>query len=257
MKVSVVITYYNRPRQLSLTLETISQSKLRDELEIVCVDDGSSPDQKAETVLKTSGLNFNYTYIDKKDKTWINPCVAYNMGFRKAIGEVIIIQNAECFHVGDLVEYSYKHTQGNYLVYSCKNVKEPEMNQLQKKRNNRGLFDQHVNLLRNQRGSWYNHPINNPRKYHFTSSISKENLKALSGFDERYAAGYCFDDDEFLVRVERSPFPLIMVPPDDVFSVHQWHPSSLPKLGNQDPLWKRNHNLFKSVTLKETQWKAN
>ena len=106
-------------------------------------------------------------------------------------------------------------------------------------------------------GSWYNHPRYNPRKYHFVSAIARENPLEFGGFDEKYAGGYCFDDNEFVVRMERSPFELVMIPPTTCFGVHQWHPSTLPSKGNKDLKWKRNRNLFKQHTQNETGWRAN
>ena len=256
-KVSVVMTYHNRLQALRKTLKTIGFSSIKNDIEVIIVDDASRDEQKAEKLVKRYDLDINYIYINKKDKWWVNPCHVFNLGFSKATGEIIVIQDAECFHVGDLVRHAFINTKGNYLVYSCKNIKKPETDQVAKMSVNSQEFLQHMKGLQKQSSGWYNHPKCNPRKYHFTSSISRNNLNALGGFDERYASGYCFDDDEFLARIERSPFPLVMVPPNEVFSVHQWHESSLPKLGSQDPLWKRNHRLFKEVTLKETQWKTN
>ena len=256
-KISVVMTYHNRLQALGKTLETIALSSMKNDIEVIIMDDASREEQKADKLVKGHDLDINYTYINKKDKWWVNPCHVFNLGFSKTTGEIIIIQDAECFHVGDLVGHAFINTKENYLVYSCKNIKKPETDQVAKISPNSSEFLQHTNGLQKQSHGWYNHPKYNPRKYHFTASILKKNLTALGGFDERYAPGYCFDDDEFLARVERSPFPLVMVPPNEVFSVHQWHESSLPKLGSQDPLWKRNHNLFKNTTLKETQWKVN
>jgi hypothetical protein len=69
---------------------------------------------------------------------------------------------------------------------------------------------------------WLNHPEINPKGCHFCCAITKANLDILGGFDQRFADGYCFDDDEFLFRVKKL-LKLEFMPPDEAFVIHQWH----------------------------------
>ncbi len=50
MKVSIVITYYNRKKQFYKTLNSIAKSEFKD-FEVIAVDDGSLPEERIEDFL--------------------------------------------------------------------------------------------------------------------------------------------------------------------------------------------------------------
>ena len=254
--VSIVMAYYQRLQQLKITLETISLSSYKKDVEVIVVDDASDEGQRADQVLNQFDLDFKYYYNKKEERTWTNPCHSFNIGFKMASGKIVIIQNPECFHAGDIIAHAVKNVNDNYLVYSCKRLLNGEWKKMFQISRTSPAFVKYTNQLKGS-GGWYNHPVYNPTKYHFVSAIARKNLIEVGGFDERYADGYCFDDNEFVVRMERSPYKLIAVPPDVCFGVHQWHISTLPILGNKDLKWKKNRNLFHTCTQKEKTWKVN
>jgi len=253
---SIVMPYYNRPNQLTLTLRTMELSEKYLDAEVIIFDDGSDSDKRSSDVSKWTAMNVKNFYYPKEEKTWKNPCYLFNEGFKKASGDIILIQNPECFHIGDIIKYAIENTADNYLIFSCKHIKEAISEKLLK------IFDapeyqSYLNKLRTATNGWYNHPKYNPTKYHFTSSISRKNLTEFGGFDLRYKDGYSFDDDEFLERMKRSPFPIVDVPSDLCFSAHQWHPCTHPPTGCKDIGWNKNHSLFINHTMKETGWRTN
>lgn len=69
---------------------------------------------------------------------------------------------------------------------------------------------------------WYNHSVYNPCEFHFCSAVSMVNIIKLGGFDERFANGIGYEDNEFLDRVNRLGLHKIIN--DDVSVIHQWHP---------------------------------
>jgi len=72
--ISIVMAYYNRPQQLTLTLRTI-EHYCKDPIEIIIVDDASSVDKHAvDVVLNFTSLNIKLVDIDKDKKWWTNPC---------------------------------------------------------------------------------------------------------------------------------------------------------------------------------------
>jgi GT2 family glycosyltransferase len=102
---------------------------------------------------------------------------------------------------------------------------------------------------------WFNHPIYRPTYYNFCSAITKKNMDKLNGFDERYADGISFDDNEFLLRVRRLGLNVLCI--SEVCVIHQYHPSyfySNPKLSE---LHSRNKKLYHDFSLKENIVKVN
>ena len=55
--ISIVMTYYNRPVQLALTLKSIEKSVFERNVEIIIVDDASDDDKKASIVTSKSNAD--------------------------------------------------------------------------------------------------------------------------------------------------------------------------------------------------------
>ena len=105
-KISIVMTYYNRIAQILHTLDTIEESGYpKDLIEVICYDDRSEIEP---LIIDSTKYSFNikiiYTNFEKEENI-INGAFAYNSAFKYITGEFIIIQNAECMHIGDLVTY--------------------------------------------------------------------------------------------------------------------------------------------------------
>src|SRR5512139_2945721 len=91
----IVTAYHNREKQLLKTLESFRGYS---DIEVIIVND-SEP-------LNLPNYPFDVTEIRIKNKTWINPGVNFNIGFEEALSrkpEKIIIQNPECYHVGNIL----------------------------------------------------------------------------------------------------------------------------------------------------------
>lgn len=266
-KVSIVMTYFNRLEDLKVTLRTIAKTK-HDNLEIIIVDDASNPSQRCEEVIGSHGLDIKVIRIDKAQKTWTNPCIPFNRGFQQATGDIVIIQNPECLHIRDVVSYAVANlTDRNYLSFSSYSINFAITENLHKIVDGpvyiseiEGLLARFMKKHKAVSGfvGWYNHPVHRPCAYHFCSAVTKKNLDELGGFDERYAAGFGFDDNEILARVRRKGLEVKIIPPESgVYAVHQFH-----AIIQESRTWKsagihRNSALFHGTTLKETGWKAN
>lgn len=105
---SIVMAYYNRKEQ---TLETLKGfEKLyagKYNFEVILVDDNSNQENKLNNVINDFTYTINLIEISEEEKTdRINPCMAYNKGFQNSQGRIIIIQNTECYHVGNILEYT-------------------------------------------------------------------------------------------------------------------------------------------------------
>ena len=140
MKISIITAYYNRRQLLINTLKSIVNSKIQP-FEFIVVDDGSDLEHKV------NDLQENYSFlkvieINKNEKTYVNPCIPYNKAIKAASGDIIIIQNPECFHVGDILSCITENIKDdNYLVFGCYSLTKAQTNKLTEAVNSNSDFN--------------------------------------------------------------------------------------------------------------------
>jgi glycosyltransferase involved in cell wall biosynthesis len=222
------MAYYNRKALLYNSLKSIVKTACLSEYEVILVDDNSRESERVENLQKEFPF-LQVIRIEQYQKSHINPCVAYNLGFAYCSGDIIILQNPECEHVGDILSYVEKNlTEENYLSFACY---APDYRD-----------DEH----------WYNHPLHRPVYYHFCSAITKTNLQKLGGFDVRYAQGYAYDDVEFVERITR--LGLKKEIPTNPYVIHHKHSKDYGlTMEERDKGLKRNKAIFELLTKKETE----
>ena len=252
MKISIVMSYYNRRVLLIKTLESITNTHFDGEFEIIIVDDASTQLINDAPFMFTK-FNIKIIQIPKKDKWWINPCIPNNIGFAAASGDVILIQNPECLHVGDVLKYIAENISINkYLVFSCYALDKTTNEKLAKVNGadidgiNKIIYPMN-NVPLNQTKSmnrWYQHSKYSTRCYNFCTAITKKDLDELGGFDEEYARGLSCDDIEFLARIKKKAVDIKMI--DSPFVVHQWH--QYTDYSNK-ALVQKNRDLYYNKTL--------
>jgi len=237
--ISIVMSYFNRLDQLRYTLKTISQSQVKD-LEIVIAEDFCDPSEQLHNI-KAEFPHLDIQVIrmsdtrDKKD--YCNPCVPYNAAFRASRGDMIIIQNPECCHMGDVLQYTKETlTDDNYLSFHCYAATKAETRAMQS--------GEPLPMFTEKKSRWYNHVVERPYAYHFTTAITRNNLVKLNGFDERFAKGQDMDDVELIYRIRAMPLDLQFV--EDPWVVHQYHRKTYDNPHNP-PVTVNNRELWASI----------
>jgi len=257
MKISIVVAYINRKKLLYQTLKSIAKTKYLD-FEMIVVDDCSVPEERIEDFLPLFPF-LKVIRLEPEDKWYTNTCVQYNIGFREAQGDIIIIQNAECLHVHDVISYlSEQVNDSNYVTISAYATSQEITKNLPLIIDNPNFLSYFKSLPQHITTGiigWYNHSIYRPYYFHFCSGITRKNLDALGGFDERYAYGTAYEDNEFVERIKRMRLKMVIV--DEVSVIHQWHPTCQYNHPNNEELLNRNMRLFLDVTSKETDYHVN
>ncbi len=246
MKVSIVTAYYNRKELLINTLKTIVNT-VHDDYEFIVVDDCSNEEHRLEDLVSDFPF-LKVIRLEKENKWYINPCIPFNIGFKHATGDIVIIQNPECLHVGDIIKYSVDNIGKKYLSFSCYSADEKTTKEFNKitldvqniEKTNK-IIDKSV--VRDGESGWYNHPTYRAVGLHFCSAILKSDLDRLNGFDERYALGIGYDDNEFLRRVTNI-IPLEYVTKPYVIHQHHYNTSNNYTIENALEKVERNKNLF-------------
>lgn len=268
MKISIATSYYNRRPQFINTLKTIQQSKQIDNLELIVVDDCSNDEHRIDD-LPTTYPFLKVIRLESNDRWYTNPCVPFNKAIKQATGDIIVLQNPECLHVGDILTDIVNRINDNvYLTYGVYSLDKNTTSYLYDlPYENEHIFSMiksqimpmnNINYVREGEACWYNHSIYRPAAYHFVSAITKKNMDRLNGFDERYSNGIGFDDDEFLHRIKLLGVDIQII--DEPFAVHQWHYSEnnfFAKSENISEAINRNQNLFNNVTRNLTSVHVN
>lgn len=262
VNISIVMAYYNKREQLLFTLKTINDSLYKN-VEIIIVNDASDKDQEIDDIKDIYGLNIKIINILKEEKTWVNPCIAYNMGFKEATGDIILIQNPEVCHIGDCLTFVNEHLKkGDWLSFNCyglDNIHENKYidslysnsdNKLQKifeYVNNKEFKIGGNTVFNNYPGGWLNHYNNFFVAYHYMAAIYKEDLisKMDGGFCEEYKNGTCKDDNDFIKYLIHNSF-VFKIPEFNYrnpFCIHQYHEKT--NALNNLKLFEINDEIYK------------
>ena len=214
--ISIVMAYYNdRKEQTLRTLDSFEKQYAgKYDFEVIIVDDNSNDENNLHTEINKYSFPINLIVISAEEKgDRINPCVAYNRGFKEAKGNTIIIQNPECLHLGNLLDYIKNNFDyDKYISFPCYNSNNYAVNEYIYSNydkltiNNIEFYTKSFNRDDNINGFpiWYQHPeipsVN--KNLHFCTVINSEYLKMLDGFNESYKYGICYEDDEFVFKIK-------------------------------------------------------
>lgn len=212
--ISIVMTTYNRPEQTKYTLSTINQSGFKN-VQIIIIDD-YTVDQYND--LARFGLHIDYVRI--RNKFWVNPCVNYNIGFRFIKGTKVIIQNAEVCHINDCINYVSTKLQPNqYMVFDVLALSAEQSETMRK-----SLVPNYY-IVANYSASWYQHHTIRNKNYHFLAAMNIDSLKKIGGFDPDYCCGTCYDDDDFVFKIEKNNIEIVNVVSEHtgIMGIHQFH----------------------------------
>lgn len=274
------MAYYNRKPQLLKTLDGFQENYANKyNFEVVIVNDQSDTEHSVVDIVDKYDFDIRVLEIPDSMKVLardrdgnptdkiINPGMPYNVGFKKAKGEIIIIQNPECYHVGDVLGHTLKYlNMGEYFsfaTFACHN-KEVGDSIIESKNPHKYIFSNHVELSKVNRNEhnwnlmWYNYPLNivddyklgiytdkknteisykTPKElidnqnaystgYHYCAAIYNKDLKKVKGFNKKYFTGYCYDDDEFVMRLKHQyGLTCEVIDPyvEKVCVIHQFH----------------------------------
>ena len=226
-RISIVMSYFNRRSQLENTLQIIKRSSIKN-IEIIITDDASEASEAIDDFVEKYGIRLIKN--SAAEKTHINSVVGYNQAISLCTGDIVIIQNPEVCYVGDILKYASDNINNhNYLSFSCLALPNFAANYELKTLLANTSWIKVEDLLSRLalNPQWYNHPTITPTHFHFCAAISRVNLEKIRGFSIEYRNGYCFDDDDLVLKVRMDlKLKLQIIHPSELYVIHQYHKTS-------------------------------
>lgn len=225
--VSIIMTPWNRTALLANTLRSI-QIQNYPALQIIVVEDNPG-DASTESLCRENRIEYARR-IRGQHNTWTNPAQLLNHGIRKATGDIIIFQNAECKYetrtgIADLIV----PVEADPMLTAV-----PYVQAL----NPDGTFKEWYMHDQGYRAGWISY---------FCQAIRRDAVMAIQGFDETYR-GYGYEDDDFELRLIKHGVKSRYMP--HVLVSHQWHPQFVYNGGEHDreQIFFRNRNAIHAGT---------
>jgi len=228
MNFSIAMAYFERKRQLLITLGEINKYVGPDDnVTISIVDDGSCEEEKLtkQDIDKFSNLMILYAYMPKESKKHVNPSFPFQIAvdmLKHVKDGVMMLQNPECCWTSNLFEYLKRNIQPN--TYYCFACFEPE--------NWNWTPEHNLNDVVNGEGKWLQHSQFSNRQMHFCSAMYKERWDEIGYFDPRLFDGYWYDDDLLIWKIRNAGINAISV--DIPMVIHQKH----------NRFWEENRELI-------------
>jgi hypothetical protein len=242
--ITIVMTASNRSEQTYFTLKHISYSEYKN-IQVIIVDDSDS-DPILLDRLKDFPFYIDFLVINKEKKDWVNPCVNYNIGFNYIKGSKIIIQNAEVFHIGDIVSFVDKNViSNNYYVFDVKASLNYDTN--------KAIYETPnitTEIYKNESlfFMWYQHNKIRNLNYHFLTALTRDDFNRIKEFSYDYTMGNGWDDNDFLLKIEHQKLTIINIPNEEYFigGIHLFHTPYYTSISsNSIP---SNDNIFSKKT---------
>ena len=255
--ISVLITYYNRKKHLLNTMRSYALTKLpKEEVEFLIMDEESdSEHQLHQEDFSEFGFLVRLFRVARLGDC---PVIQPNDMFLRSVGDIIVLQNPECIPVGDVLScVADRAGRGRYLSFECYNSTPDYADRLFSEFTGesssgaiKSLVEPVVQACATSDFSpgWYNHRIHRPLGYHFLSALTRKDFELLNGFDERFAPGVAYGDDEFIFRVRKL---LRVVFVGEPFCIHQQHPQTSYLRPFAKEKQERNKQLLQDVVVRD------
>ena len=256
-KVSLIVNHFERFVQLKRTLSSIKKSAY-DNLYVVVLDHDSPNWNVHISELKKTYPDYEFMSIPKPDKNnWYSIIVTYNWCMKYVLDnvkpDVFMLQDAECYHVGDIISRASEVEEAEYISFSCFSTDEETYKRTDFEQVIEGIaMSCEKEVWANGVNAWYNHPIYRGVGYGFCCAMTADTMRKLNGFDERYKDGVAYGDDDFVRRVKALDLKITM--PLTPFVVHQWHYDKTYII--KDELLRKNRDVYIEIGQEEKHYKA-
>lgn len=256
MKVSVIVSFYERIQHLRYCLRSIEENECVDE--VIIADDGSSEDAVSEIHSLTQKISLNLHHVWQK-KEGFRLASSRNNAIRKSTGDYLIFFDCDFYMLKNCVSAHLSLAQKGYFVGAlCKYSSKSFANSAFTKTLDQKAFISEYNSITNKTISREHYKFLKcsffrkigylpHRKIRCSShfSIHREDILKVNGYDEQFK-GWGGEDEDLAIRMSmaglrgKSAIKKAQV-------LHIWHPK---ELGGLDWSYGKNVNYLKREKIK-------
>lgn len=211
MKVSIVMSCFDRSHLLRHSLGSIHRQKTQHQVEVVVVNDGLSNDGTEDVCKEFSDrMNVKYIFSGHRNVNGLvsrNPCIPNNIAVRQCSGDILILSCPEIYHVNNVIEYLVAPLVRNNRALTTTN----------------GLYcDEHNNMIAELPRINLKNAVFYPSRsrYPFCMGMLKTAFVSIGGYDEDFADVYGAEDDDLISRLTRGGKSIRTT---QATVVHLWH----------------------------------
>ncbi len=216
MKISVVVTTYNRPAALSLVLRALlAQQRLPDE--ILIADDGSTEETRAaiQTLARTSSVPMLHLWQEDQG---FRAAAARNLSVAAAQGDLIVFLDGDCVPRPDFVAQHQCLAEPGQFVAGSRVLLNPAFTEQvvsqQPPLHQWGRLTWLLHRIQGHANRWWplchlpgqtwrkSQPMRWQSARTCNMAVWREDLLAVNGFDEQYQ-GWGHEDADLAVRLIR------------------------------------------------------
>ncbi len=196
--ISIIIPSFNRPHLLKWGLYSLARQNIPCSFETIVLNDGIKDESELICKEYKKHLNLQYVFTGQRNlpgqTKWRVPGFAVNIGVRLARGKIIVISDAEMFHLNDTVGYLIRPVEINPYNLGIPIARDDKI----------GYF---LNLVDNMNGQVFEHTCDRsfPRlnsRLPFLMALSRESFLAVGGYDENFT-GRGWEDRDLIARLNR------------------------------------------------------
>lgn len=252
MKVSILITTYQRPDHLRWCLESLCRQDLSSwEVEIVVLNDATDGDGTREVVERYAEKGARYLFTGQRNANgpiWRVPGFAYNVGIRQTTGDIVVLTSSDIYHLDStivpivvpLLNYwwllgTVKHVyrdDGSLIEYLRQEGEGPDV---------ADVIDRVCRKRPKFAEKYTAYHVPHP-DVPFLLAVRRDHLEYIRGYDEDFI-GYGCEDTDLIERLCSIGCEHVYT---DAECVHMFHGEChlLADLSN-NPRWQYNHSLLR------------
>jgi glycosyltransferase involved in cell wall biosynthesis len=232
--VSILITAFQRPELLNWGLYSLARQAMTFDFETIVINDGI-PDYSERICRRYQEcLHIKYLFTGQRNLSgriqWRVPGFAFNIGARRATGEILIMSCAEIFHLDPTIAkltYTVMHNPKLLAITAGKDDQDGSF--LAQLINSGGQYDA---------GRYAAYP-ELCTLLPFLMAVSKTEFMALGGYDEDFT-GIAYDDCDLTDRLIKNG---CRYQPTDSRIIHLYHPR-IAYGCFENPDWMYNKKLY-------------